>query len=177
MASVAGLTTLGAAAASAAPAQPAMTSAASRLASPDVITRGIIQNAASALQVQTTGHNNPVIVSGTGHSLISQVDCRVGVRFPNGTTHNVCLLENASGLCIDAPNTIYLTAESCQVGDPQEYWWAEPNPMFFNYYWIINFYWSSASQYAYMTQVSISPGSAIDVAAPGQGLYAEWHYS
>jgi hypothetical protein len=60
------------------------------------------------------------------------------------------------------------------VGDPQEYWWAESTGAA-NQYWIINFYWSTASNYAYMTEAGLS-GSAIVLDGPGFGLLAEWHY-
>ena len=174
-ASVAGLTTLGATAASAARAQPAMTSAASRLASPDVITDSPIENSLSGQYVHTNGHNNLVVLSFPAKSLLSQIDCRTGVTFPNGTRHNICLLENESGLCLDAVNTatyIYLYAESCQVGDGQEYWWAESTTAV-SEYWFINFYWSTPSSYAYM--VNFSPHIVVQIGGGADGA-AQWFY-
>lgn len=176
--STVGVTALAATAASASPARPAQRQALTTsrgTASPDVITDSEMASVANGLWVETTGHSNPVIMSQTKASILSQIDCK-DVVFPNGETHPVCLLENESGLCLDQSSVYnYVTAESCESGDSQEWWWAKSTGVPDDF-WIINEFWSSTSNYEYMTESDLDPGSLVQVAGPGYGTRAEWVY-
>jgi hypothetical protein len=179
-ASAVGLTTLSATAAVASPALSAprlATSAAATShasASPGAITDTPMLNQDSGLWLRTEGHNNPVQASATKASFISEIDCS-SYPFPNTNIHTVCLLENESGLCLDASSVPHVTAESCQPNDLQELWWRKATP-FSDTYWFINAYWSTDSGLQYMTEANDNPGSPIGVAGSGHGYLAEWIY-
>jgi hypothetical protein len=114
-----------------------------------------------------------VEVSPTSPSYISQVDCNEYL-FPNGDLHPTCLLENESGLCLDA-SSANVTAESCQANDLQEWWWAKSDGLPSGY-WFINAYWSDESGLSYMTASGSGSGSVIKVEGSGHGDFAEWVY-
>jgi len=162
----AGLTGLGANTASAATTAPAV--------GPPLKDAVIVSLAAAYLNVQTTGHQNPVILSDTGSSYISETNCTTH-DFPRNGYQVVCLLENEAGLCLDASTAYdYITAESCQPNDTQELWWREFTSEE-NVYWFINAYWSNSTADSYMTAEGLAPGGYLGSWPPGYGSKAEWY--
>lgn len=181
IASAAGLASLGAAAASAAPVLPGATAASSATSG---IVNGAMENEGSSLFVQTQGHNNPVQISSTGKSFLSQVDCTT-FDIPRFGLREVCLLENESGLCLNAATTTTepanalatVFADSCVPGDPNEEWWVTPDSDgSANSVYVINAAFSNSTERAFMTEEGKASGSDIGLFGPGFGAAGQWQY-